>query len=177
MILNKESRIVNYSRHKYSIYEIFTDKMMSTKNFELLFDIVDPKKFRQHYYYKGSRHEDLFNGKFKSTFINVFFSHNEIKGKLIFNKHKKDLSIWFDTISDYFTSSFSLRNTCGLKLISSNGNINSLLEEYFIFLTTQKSNPLPTDLIKEGWWSSFVDYVRHTYGYSDFWKIKIKSKS
>lgn len=176
-ILDVDNGFAFYSQKKYSIYEIFADKMLSNKKFNLMFEIKNSIKFRMDYYYNGSKHENTFNGKFKNKFISVFFEGREEKGIEIFNDNKTRLSKWFDSMSFEFTRNPTKRDTCGLKFISQNENINSLLEEYFLFLTTQKSNPLPTDLVKEGWWASFVDHIRFNYGYSNFWKWKIKVRS
>jgi hypothetical protein len=177
IIMDSAGRMQTFTYKKSNLYDILVGKILFTKKFDSIFNVQNAIQFRLNYFYKGSNHEVLFNGKFKKLFINIFFSNNPLRGEEIFTNNKQQLSKWFDSVSAEFDTKKPLRDTCGLKLIGKNENINSLLEEYFIFLTTQKSNPLPTDLIKEGWWSSFVDHVRYTYGYSNFWKIKIKTKS
>jgi hypothetical protein len=177
IVIDSANRMQTFTYKKGNIYDILVGKILFNKKFDSIFNVQNAIQFRMNYFYKGSNHDVLFNGKFKKLFINIFFSNNPLRGEEIFTNNKQQLSKWFDSVSAEFDTKKPLRDTCRLKLIGKNENINSLLEEYFIFLTTQKSNPLPTDLIKEGWWSSFVDHVRYTYGYSDFWKIKIKTKS
>ena len=177
IIIDSADRMQTFTFKKRNIHDILVGKVLFNKKFDSIFNVQNAIQFRMAYFNKESKHEKTFNGRFKDLFLKIFFNYNIARGLEIFTNNKYQLSKWFDSISAEFDTTKPLRNTCGLKLIGKNENINSLLEEYFIFLTTQKSNPLPTDLIKEGWWSSFVDHVRYTYGYSDFWKIKIKSKS
>jgi hypothetical protein len=156
--------------NKKSIFQIFTT-VLTEKRMDLLFSCDSGFDFINRFYYKGSKHNNVFNGKFKSLF-KQYFSSNNINGEKYFKKYEVTLSKWFDSISKEFTSPNSLRKTCELKLIGANKNCNSLIEEYFSFLSMQKTMVGALDIVKETWWLSFVDYVRYTLGYSDFWKIK-----
>jgi hypothetical protein len=169
-----DSGIPSFTYNKNNLYALLSGRIIFNKKFDHLFEAKNGYEFRSQYFYNGSKHEELFNGKFKSLFLNIFFRDNTVRGNLVFAANKLRLSKWFDYLSAEFTAKKPFRNTCGLKLVGKNGNIGPLLEEYFLYLTTQKSNVLATDLIKEGWWSSFVDHVRYTYGYSDFWKLVSK---
>jgi hypothetical protein len=176
IIIDTSSRLQTFTFVKGNIFSILVGKILFNKKFDPLFEVQNVVQFRQKYLYKPSKHEKVFTTKFKKHFLETFFRDNEKKGEELFENYKYPLSRWFDSISAEFNTDKPFRETCGLKLIGNNKNMNPLLKEYFLFLTMQKTNVLPTDLTKEGWWSSFVDKIRYSYGYTDFWKLKIKSQ-
>lgn len=170
ILLEFGSRIPNFTKHRHSIYTLFS-YVLNDQRQGILFSCRNGFDFVESVYYKGSKHDTVFNGKVKRYFIKYFFN-SPLKGEQVFKQFKIKLSKWFDSISVEFTNENSHRETCGLKLIKQNQNCNSLIEEYFAFLSMQKVFVSALDITKETWWISFVDHVRYNLGYSDFWKIK-----
>jgi hypothetical protein len=160
-----------FNNKKAHLFLFFTD--VFNRNYLDAFFEKDVTKFKNFIYYYKPTYDKAFN-HFEKMFINTLYPNKPEKGEQAFKRSRNFLAKWFDEMSHQVLNGREWkRDLCGLKWIASNKkhNLNSIVQEYLIWLTTIKKFPTPRDIDNPSNWQNFViNRMRNEYGYKNFWK-------
>lgn len=180
-LLTAIDRLMDYSWYipkifknkKANILHFFIDPWEDRNDYLDGFFEKDPMKFQSFIYYYKPTYKEAFD-KFKSMFIETIYNDNPNKGNEIFSRWHNYLSRWFDEMSSQILNSRGTkRDLCDLRWIAPNKkhNLNAIVQEYLIWLTTINFRPHPKDVGNVLNWQNFVmNRMRSEYGFTNFWK-------